>query len=129
VTELSATTPIGQPALEAALEKLAEEILGTIVEGAFCAVQDWDHRIDCCIRLGEGRTVGEMVPLSTLDGQVLRPVGERLRRRKQDEGFEFRNELPASNLNLAFALIVLVPRMAKSHGFAVTGPRYMIAKT
>jgi hypothetical protein len=93
VTEFSATISIGQPALEAALEKLDEEILGTIVEGAFCAVQDWDHRIDCCIRLGDGRTVGEMVPLSTLDGQVLRAVGERLRRRKQDEGFEFRNEL------------------------------------
>jgi hypothetical protein len=93
VTEFLSTTQAGQPALEAALQNLAEDILCSILEGAFCTVQDWDHRIDCCVRLDDGRIVGEMVPLATLNGHAIRAVGERLKLRKHDEKFKLRNEL------------------------------------
>lgn len=93
VTELASCTANGQPLLWAALENLAVEFLRPIVEGAFCTVQEWDNRIDCCIKLGDGRIVGEMVPLLGLTGSVLRESGERLKQRKLDENFALKDEL------------------------------------
>jgi len=93
MTEFTVTAQTGQPALEAALQNLAEDVLCTIIEDAFCIVQEWDNRIDCCIKLDNGRIVGEMVPLATLDSNVIRAVGERLKLRKHNESSELRNEL------------------------------------
>ncbi len=83
----------GQPLLWAALENLAEELLGLPQEGAFCTVQEWDDRIDCCIKLDDGRIVGEMVPLLGLSGRVLRETGERLKQRKLGENIQLKDEL------------------------------------
>ena len=93
MSEFRSTTNHGQPALEAALEALAEEILCSIVEDGFCTVQDWDHRIDCCVRLPDGQVIGEMVPLATLTPAVIRIAGERLNRHMQDRSFDLHNEL------------------------------------
>ena len=93
MSEFRSTLNNGQPALEAALEALAEEILCSIVEGGFCTVQEWDNRLDCCVRRPDGRLIGEMVPLATLTSAVIRAVGERLNRHMQDESFELHNEL------------------------------------
>jgi len=93
VTESRPLARNGQPAIEAALEALAEEILCSIVDGGFCSVQDWDHRIDCCVKLADGQIVGGMVPLATLSSAVIRAVGERLNYRIRDECFELHNKL------------------------------------
>ena len=85
--------PNGQPVLDAAVVRLAEEILSSVVEGGFCCVQPWDNRIDCCLKLSDGKVIGEMVRLAELSGRVLREVGERLRCREMDPGAPLLNEL------------------------------------
>lgn len=93
MTDFPSTTPAGQPALEAALDELAGEILCSVVEGGFCRVQEWDNRIDCCVQLDDGRIIGEAVPLATLSSKAIRAVGERIKQRMLDESSELQNEL------------------------------------
>jgi hypothetical protein len=92
-TDLVKYTAAGQPTLDAALETLVGEILVSIVEGAFCTVQEWDNRIDCCLKLDDGTIVGEMVSLSGLNAQVIQAVGARLKLRRSDVSFKLQNEL------------------------------------
>jgi hypothetical protein len=61
----------------------AEQILASIVPGAFCTVQDWDGRIDCTIRLADGSIAGEMVLLSELTEARIIATAERLQMRLQ----------------------------------------------
>jgi len=63
------------------IAKRAEQILAAVAPGAYCAAQEWDNRIDCLIRLADGRVVGEMVVLDKLDEKRIRETGERLRQR------------------------------------------------
>jgi hypothetical protein len=53
----------------------AEHILGAVAPGARCVAQEWDNRIDCLIRLPDGRVVGEMVFLDKLDAKRIREAG------------------------------------------------------
>jgi hypothetical protein len=59
----------------------AEELLATVAIGAVCVAQEWDHRIDCLLRLPDGSVVGEMLPLNELTERRIRATGERLRKR------------------------------------------------
>jgi hypothetical protein len=57
----------------------AETLLSQVAPGAVCIAQDWDNRIDCLLKLRDGRVVGEMVAVSQLTEQRIRATGERLR--------------------------------------------------
>ena len=50
-------------------------ILAEIAPGAWCQAQEWDSRIDCGIRLPDGRVVAEMVPLSEATATRIREAG------------------------------------------------------
>jgi hypothetical protein len=76
--------PNGQPALNAALERFVNEQLAAIVPGGHSVVQEWDGRIDLCVKLDDGRIIGEMVDLTELNSQAVRASAERLLRRKAD---------------------------------------------
>jgi hypothetical protein len=67
------------------LERKAERILSSIVPGVMCTAQEWDHRIDCTIRLADGSMVGEMVGLRHLTEDRLKQTGDRLRRLAEGE--------------------------------------------
>ena len=75
------------------LEKKAERLVSSIAPGAYCTAQEWDRRIDCKIKLGDGRVVGEKVGLSEVTEQRLMETGDRLRRRAAGESVPLVNEL------------------------------------
>lgn len=75
------------------LEKKAERLISSIAAGAFCTAQEWDHRLDCAIKLADGRVVGEMVALCEVNEQRLRETAERLRKRAEGGDVPLVNEL------------------------------------
>lgn len=75
------------------IERKAERLVSSIAPGAFCTAQEWDHRIDCVLKLDDGSVVGEMVSLSDVTEQRLREAGDRLRRRAEGENIALENEL------------------------------------
>jgi hypothetical protein len=56
-----------------------QEILAEFAPGISCIPQEWDGRVDCLVRLSDGRTIGEMIRLADLTDERLRETGERLR--------------------------------------------------
>ncbi|MEN3953413.1 hypothetical protein [Iodidimonas sp. SYSU 1G8] len=75
------------------LEKKAERLVSSIAPGAACTAQEWDHRIDCTIILGDGAVVGEMIGLNEISEQRLRETGDRLKRRREGEKVALVNQL------------------------------------
>ena len=61
----------------AALE--ASRILKETLPGAWCVAQEWDNRIDCKVKLRDGRIVGEMVPRRVLTVERLSETAQRLK--------------------------------------------------
>ncbi|HEV2532143.1 hypothetical protein [Phenylobacterium sp.] len=71
----------------------AERIASSVAPGAFCTAQEWDQRIDCTIKLSDGKIVGEMILLSEVTVQRVEETAERLRRRLAGENVPLMNEL------------------------------------
>lgn len=71
----------------------AEEILRSIAEETYCVPQEWDNRIDCLIKLPDGRVFGEMVSLRDANEKRIREAGERLKRKARGEDVILVNEL------------------------------------
>lgn len=100
--ELSKIDPVGPNAdvdwrkvtrLWVQLEKKAERLVSSIAPGALCTAQEWDSRIDCAIKLADGRVVGEMVGLKDLTERRLREAADRLRQRAEGENVPLVSEL------------------------------------
>jgi hypothetical protein len=75
--------------------KQAARILSEAAPGAFCIAQEWDRRIDCTLKLPDGRMIGETVALADLSGDRVTQAGERLRRYSAGESVRLQNELTA----------------------------------
>lgn len=58
-----------------------------------CVAQEWDNRIDCFVKLPDGRAVGEMIPLASATSDYLAGVGDRLLRRLAGEKGFTNNEV------------------------------------
>jgi hypothetical protein len=67
------------------LEKKAERLVSSIAPGAMCTAQEWDHRIECTLKLEDGTMVGEMIGLRDLTEDRLKEAGDRLRRLAEGE--------------------------------------------
>jgi hypothetical protein len=82
--------------LKGTIEEIAEQaerILTAIVEDAYCAPQEWDNRIDCLIRLKDGRVIGEMIGLDDAEEKRIQEAGERLKQRSLGLDIALVNEL------------------------------------
>ena len=55
-----------------------ETLLTGLCAGVMCVPQSWDDRIDCLLKLSDGRVVGEMIPLSGLTEERITATAERL---------------------------------------------------
>jgi hypothetical protein len=75
------------------IEKQAETILVAVAPDAWCQAQEWDNRIDCCIKLSDGKVIGEMVSLTRVTEARIRQAGERLQKRKSGIEVTLHNEL------------------------------------
>lgn len=62
------------------MDKEAERLVSSIAPAAVCTAQGWDNRIDCTIKLADGRVVGEMSACAGVTEQRLRETGNRRRR-------------------------------------------------
>ena len=72
-----------------------EALLSSLFPGTFCVAQEWDDRIDCFIRLPDGRSVGEMVRLADFTEDRLRETAERLRLRGEGVNVSLMDEVLA----------------------------------
>ena len=82
--------------LSGTIEEVAEQagrILSAIAPGAYCVPQEWDRRIDCLIKLPNGRVIGEMVPLDKANEERIREAGERLKQKWLGLNVELHDEL------------------------------------
>ena len=75
------------------LAEQVDSILTQVAANSFCIAQEWDHRVDCLVRLPDGKIAGEMVSLKDLTEERLRQTGERLRRRAAGDDVELVNAL------------------------------------
>jgi len=75
------------------LTEQAESILTRVAANSFCIAQEWDHRVDCLVRLPDGKITGEMVSLNDLTEDRLRQTGERLRKKAAGDDIELVNAL------------------------------------
>ena len=75
------------------IEKQAEALLVTVAPGAWCQAQEWDGRIDCCIKLPNGNVVGEMILFGEATEARIGEAGERLQKRKSGIEIALVNEL------------------------------------
>jgi len=82
------------------LAELAEQILQSFVPTAFVQAQEWDNRIDCAVKLADGRVIGEMVGLEDVTEARIREAGSRLQQRLSG------NEVPLKNEVLPPVMIV-----------------------
>ena len=73
----------------------AERIVTAIASDAWCHAQEWDNRIDCGIRLPNGKVVAEMIQLSDATEARFKAAAERLLKRQQGINVPLQNELPA----------------------------------
>jgi hypothetical protein len=62
---------------------MTERLLLEIVPNAYCIPQEWDHRLDCLVRLPDGTAIGEMIDLSELTEERIIETGRRLRNRAE----------------------------------------------
>ena len=79
--------------LWAELAAKAADRLVAIVPQAFCTAQEWDNRLDCSVRLADGRIVGEMIRVDELTTERLEETAERLGRKHAGETVELVNPL------------------------------------
>jgi hypothetical protein len=73
----------------------AGRVLSEAAPGAWCTAQEWDRRIDCTLKLDDGRMIGEMVTLADLSAERVAQAGDRLRRYAAGENVCLQNELTA----------------------------------
>jgi hypothetical protein len=96
-------------ALWSTLADQANSILTQVSTNSYCVAQEWDHRVDCCVRLPDGKIAGEMVSLKDLTEDRLRQTGERLRKKAAGDDVELVNALwppvVAASLLLATCLL------------------------
>ena len=60
---------------------------------AVCTPQEWDHRIDCVVRLKDVRTVGEMISLPNLTEERLIETAGRLALARDGHSVQLVNEI------------------------------------
>jgi hypothetical protein len=71
----------------------ADRLLNSIVPATFCVGQEWDSRIDCCLKLPDGSIVGEYILVSDLTESRILETAERLRQRAEGRDVRLVNEL------------------------------------
>jgi hypothetical protein len=74
------------------LSQEAERLLTSVATEAFCTAQEWDRRIDCGIRLPDGKVVAEMVSLRRLTERRIREAGERLQKKAAGKTVRLKDE-------------------------------------
>ena len=77
------------------ISEQAEQIVTAIAPDAWCQAQEWDNRIDCGIKLPDGKVVAEMIGLTEATEARFKAAAERLLNRQQGIDVPLQNELPA----------------------------------
>jgi hypothetical protein len=80
------------------ISEQAERIVTSIAPDAWCQAQEWDNRIDCGIKLPDGKVVAEMIGRKEATEARFKAAAERLLKRQLGIDVPLQNERPPSIL-------------------------------